>query len=244
MSERAAPPITRLPRSRRPSVRSPWSWLVALLVAGVIAGGYVLAFSSVLDVRNVQIVGAEHLNAAQLEAVADIPTGTPLARVDLSAVEGRLGAVPGVAAVTASRAWPHTVEIHVAESRPVAVVRDGGQFGGLDAAGRVFRTLPRAPARLPLVRTDELSTDQRALALAEVAEVVTSLTPELARRVGDVEVTSMDSIVLLLRDGDRVQWGSADDSARKAQVMDALLRIPAGTYDVSVPDFPTTRGGT
>jgi cell division protein FtsQ len=37
-----------------------------------------------------------------------------------------------------------------------------------------------------------------------------------------------------------VRWGSAEDSARKAEVLTVLLRVPAAVYDVSVPELPTT----
>jgi hypothetical protein len=36
-------------------------------------------------------------------------------------------------------------------------------------------------------------------------------------------------------------WGSADESAFKAQVIDALLKTAASYYDVSSPSYPATR---
>ena len=44
----------------------------------------------------------------------------------------------------------------------------------------------------------------------------------------------------MLRDGRQVVWGSAEDSAAKAEVLVALLKEPAKRYDVSVPGQPTT----
>ena len=53
---------------------------------------------------------------------------------------------------------------------------------------------------------------------------------------------TIDQITLVLRDGREVLWGSADESALKAQVIDRLLvSQKAGVYDVSVPGSPTTR---
>ena len=36
-------------------------------------------------------------------------------------------------------------------------------------------------------------------------------------------------------------WGSSDDSATKAEVLEDLLQTEAEVYDVSVPTQPTTR---
>ena len=43
----------------------------------------------------------------------------------------------------------------------------------------------------------------------------------------------------VLRDGRTVLWGSADESALKAEVLVALLDGPGRTFDVSVPGQPT-----
>ena len=54
---------------------------------------------------------------------------------------------------------------------------------------------------------------------------------------------SLDAIDLRLRDGRTVVWGSAAESADKAEVLDALLKRPhAQRYNVSVPGQPTTSG--
>jgi cell division protein FtsQ len=46
-------------------------------------------------------------------------------------------------------------------------------------------------------------------------------------------------VTLGLTDGRTIRWGSADDSARKAQVLAALMSQPGKVYDVSSPDLPT-----
>ena len=42
-----------------------------------------------------------------------------------------------------------------------------------------------------------------------------------------------------LANGKTVRWGNADDSARKAAVLAALMTRPGKVYDVSSPDLPT-----
>ena len=71
--------------------------------------------------------------------------------------------------------------------------------------------------------------------------VAGSLPPDLAAKVAYVEVRTVDTISLRLRNGRTVQWGSADDSTDKARVLDVLLAQHAVFYDVSVPGQPVIR---
>ena len=54
---------------------------------------------------------------------------------------------------------------------------------------------------------------------------------------------SADDVTLMLRDGTRIVWGSAADSAAKADVLRAMLRRPGTVYDVSSPDAPAVKEG-
>jgi cell division protein FtsQ len=119
------------------------------------------------------------------------------------------------------------------------VVDLGGRLRGMDEDGVLFRAYRSAPAGLPRVTTP-LGTSTEAL--REAARVVTALPAGLSRVVDHVEVRTVDQITLALGDGRTVVWGSAADSAQKAQVLQALLGHEAKTYDVSVPGQPTTSG--
>jgi cell division protein FtsQ len=83
-----------------------------------------------------------------------------------------------------------------------------------------------------------MSAGTRSDALAETARVVSALPADLASRVDYVEVRTVDTISLHLRNGRDVLWGSADDSANKAEVLAVLLKQKASFYDVSVPGQP------
>jgi len=59
--------------------------------------------------------------------------------------------------------------------------------------------------------------------------------------VARLEATSTDGIALKLLDGSRVIWGSAEQSALKSEVLDALLPLGGTQFNVSAPGFPTRR---
>jgi cell division protein FtsQ len=143
-----------------------------------------------------------------------------------------------VKSVSISRSWPHTIAIAVTERTPVAVVDRGAGLQAVDDAGVLFGSYPRKPDDLPLMET---AADVKSESLAEAARVVTSLRPDILALVERIEVESVDRIRLRLDGGRTVMWGSAEDSAQKADVLAVLLERDAREIDVSVPGRPTTR---
>jgi cell division protein FtsQ len=235
-------------RSRKRFARRQWArrWLVwrrvvALLLLMALAGGaaWLFYFSDALAVKDVEVKGTRTLAAEEVRDVAAVPSGQPLARVDLEAIRARVEALAVVRDAQVTRTWPDRVLIEVDERVPIAVVDIGGKIRGLDEQGVVFREYPKPPPDLPQVQT---STGTRTDALQEAALVVEALPGEISRRVDHVEVATIDQISLVLRDGKDVVWGSAEESEAKAEVLAGLLRQPARTYDVSVPGQPTTSG--
>ncbi len=216
-----------------------WRYVVAAVVLLALVGGgvYAVYFSSALSVQGVDVVGTRTLSDDDVRETADVPTGGPLATVDLVAIQRRVASLAVVRNVEVSRQWPHDVLIEIEEREPVAVVDRGGQLRAVDAEGAVFGSYRRAPADLPrIVPAGASDTD----ALREAATVVAALPDDVAVLVDHLELRSIDQIDLELRDGRLVRWGSADSSEQKGEVLLALLDQRAKVYDVSVPGAPTT----
>lgn len=223
--------------------------VLTALAAVLVAIGWLVWFSDVLAVRQVHVDGAPTDREQPVRAAAAVTAGIPLARVDLEAAAMRVERLAWVDDARAERDWPHGVRIVVTERIPVAVLAEADTYRALDGEGVVFDDLEEPPAGLPLVQGDELEratrdgeSGARDDALQGVASVVEALDESVATEVDHLEVASLDAIVLVLSSGQRVEWGSAEDSALKSDVLRTLMRIPAGVYDVSVPEMPTTSG--
>jgi cell division protein FtsQ len=217
-----------------------WRRVVAALVvlALVVGAAWTVFFSSVLAVSGVRVDGTAVLDPRSVRRAAAVPAGEPLATVDLDAVTARVEQLPAVKTVDVSRSWPDRVRVSVTEREAVAVVERGGSLRGLDAEGVVFRRYPSRPKSLPLLRMGDRTGTE---ALAEAARVAGVLPAAIAARVNYVEVDTVDTISLSLRNGRTVRWGSADDSAAKAEVLAVLLKQKASLYDVTVPGQPIIR---
>ncbi len=244
----AAPVDAATIRSRKRFARRQWArrWLawrrvvaLLLLMALMVGAVWLFYFSDVLAVKDVEVQGTRTLSSEEVREVAAVPSGLPLARVDLDAIRARIEALAVVRDADVTRTWPDRVLIDVEERVAIAVVEIGGRTRGMDADGVVFREYPKPPPGMPQVRT---SNDTRSDALREAALVVEALPTEISRRVDHVEVATIDQISLVLRDEKLVVWGSAEESEAKAEVLAGLLQQPARTYDVSVPGQPTTSG--
>lgn len=218
-----------------------WRYVVVMLVVVALGAGMVYAvwFSSLLSVKGVQITGTHTLTTQRVRTVARVPIGKPLIGVDLGAIHQRIAALAPVASVDVTRQWPDEISIRITERVPLAVVNIGGHLHALDKDGVVFLSSNQVPRGLPVIDTPA-GTSQSAL--REAASVVSSLDPEVAKLVDHVEVQTVDQISLALKGGRTVIWGSAADSATKADVLKVLLKQHAKTYDVSVPGQPTTAG--
>jgi cell division protein FtsQ len=218
-----------------------WRLVVAALLLVALAAGAVWAvfFSSLVTVRGVQVTGTQTLGDRRVERVAAVPTGTPLARVNLDAIRARVESIASVRRVEVSRSWPHTVHVAVTERTPIAVIDRGNGLRALDSEGVLFGGYKSRPTGLPLVRTQP---DTSSEALVESGRVIDSLPPQIARKVDVVEVATVDEIGLVLTNGRRVHWGSAEQSTQKAEVLAVLLKRPGQQIDVSVPGRPTTKG--
>ncbi|MEO5652030.1 MAG: FtsQ-type POTRA domain-containing protein [Marmoricola sp.] len=213
--------------------------LLLVLVLGLLAGSvWLVFFSSFVTAQSVRVEGNTGTGTLRVERAADVPLGTPLARVDLDSVAARVESIPSVQDAKVSRQWPDTVRISVTERTPVAVVDQGAGLRSMDAAGVLFGGYASRPPGLPLVRTSaETSSD----ALVEAGKVVGALPAGIAAKVDVIEVGSVDRISLLLTSSRRVVWGSAEGSREKAEVLGVLLKRPGQVIDVSVPGRPTTR---
>ncbi|MCF2531306.1 cell division protein FtsQ/DivIB [Yinghuangia soli] len=215
--------------------------LIVILAVVVLAAGTwgVVMYSSLLDARTVKVRGTGVLTPDQITEAARVPVGTPLARVDVGAIERRVAAIPRVASVTVERDWPHTVAIRVTERQVAAVMPESGRFAEIDKTGVRFGTVDAAPQGVPVVAADPATADEKLL--RGVVDVIGTLPAAVAPKVRAITARTRDDIVLTLDDGVVVMWGGAEDSPRKAQVLAVLMKHKAKVYDVSVPEAPATR---
>ena len=206
--------------------------------AGVIVAGavYVGGWTSVMGVKTIEVQGASTVDTQQLIDTAGIAAGTPLMQVDLRAATARLADLPQVADVDIQRVWPRTVIITVTERKAVAMQKSGSGWELLDENGNPFALAPSKPKDLPTIeRSQDPATNTAML------EVLAVMSPQVRAEVVSVSASSPNAVRLTLRGNDAVvNWGSAEMSDFKSEVLMVLLQTESGWYDVSNPNTPTS----
>lgn len=222
-------------------------------LVGLAAAGWLLFVSPVLalDPLDVTVTGAGTVVAVdQVAAVVALRAGTPLPRLDTVGLRDAVLEVPGVREARVTRDWPHGIVVELVAREPVAAVPEAASpdptapaagFALLDMDGVQVGRVDAAPDGLPVVEVPV--GDKRTL--AAVLSVLQALPAELLGEVGQVSAQTQDTVTMQLRDGARVEWGSAQQAPLKIAVLQALRKAPssagAHVYDVSAPTLPVTR---
>ena len=214
-------------------------WIVAgASTIALVATTLVIAYGPFFAVEHIQIEGAVRLDAATLEEAVGAQMGRPLPLVDESEIKAALVQFPMVESYQVEARPPHELLVRIVERTPIGVLEGPAGFSLVDAAGVVLETTPHAPAGAPQLRIAG-GVDTPAF---ESAALVMRALPEIIRhQVTGVTASTRDDVTLLLGGANAsVVWGSVDDSALKALVLEtAMMQMPPGgvvSYDVSSPD--------
>ena len=227
----------RITLRRRNDRRRRWllAGIAALVVALLATAAWLVLGSDVLGVRTVAVSGNTITNTDDVRRLAELPTGTPLARVDLEGVATRVAGLPAVKTVKVAREWPNTVTVQITERSPLFAIETPGVTGS-----RTTRAWFKSSADADGLMVASVSNGDPRL-IRDLGTVLSALPAGLRSRVDKVGADTVDSIVLYLPGGNRIVWGSADQSPLKAQVVVPLLKQQGTVHDVSAPSNPTVR---
>lgn len=239
----------RLRERRRTESRRAWArrgrWAA---VAGAVAGAvWVVGASPLLafDADEVEIAGVSGaIQPAEVNALVAEHDGESMFVLDAGALAARLEALPAVREADVARVWPAGLRVDLVAREPVAAVpvADAG-YSLVDVEAIEVLRVESLPPSMPVVDVPLGRDNERVL--AAVLEAVRHLPVEVRDRVAQVGASTEDSVTITLTDGPRIEWGGAEDSALKAQVLALMLESPdargAAVIDVSAPTLPITR---
>jgi cell division protein FtsQ len=208
-------------------------------------------------VGTVDVRGASGVPAEQILAAAAITPGTNLWRIDPTAVEGRVQAVPAIRRAEVIRELPDRVVIVVEERRPFTLVH-GGRLHWVDEEGRILGEQRRAvvsPApvitglgadEVARMRSEPSAKARAAIALIRV--LLRSGSP-LAADISEIDMSRREGPVLYTVDGIQVRLGAEDWDERLARLEGVLAQVARQDSAVTTIDLRfrdqviLTRGG-
>ncbi len=249
MTERAVTD-PRISRRRKAVARTRRRRLITrasvVLVLGVAV--WALAFSPLLKVRRVRLVGATHTTASEVATVADLDSDDNLLLLSTAEVEQRTETLPWVERAEVARVLPGTVRIRIVERRPAVLVSLGAARWTVDVRGRVLQA-GAARAGLPVLAGPEIGdiepgADLRAPEVRDALRAFRSLPTPLERRVEAIFAPTLERISFSLEGSMLVRYGPAERLPAKNKVLKAVLEKlraegrSAGYIDVRVPTNP------
>ena len=250
MRAAAASTLRRLPRigvALPPKVRR--RLVIALLLAMALMALYRLWFrdSSFVAVQHVTVSGlttkdAPRIRTALTAAAHDMST----LNVKQAALGGAVSGFPIVRTVVARASFPHTLEIHVIEQQPVAVLEVGGERLLLAPDGSVLRDVATGHP-LAVIRTNgsvpqDKLTEHAPLAALHVAAAAPAALADRITSIGHDKL----GIEVHLRNGPRIVFGDDSRPLAKWAAATAVLADPsskgASYVDVRLPGRPVAGG--
>ena len=128
-----------------------WFRIAALVGASILFMVWMVVRPEQLYVQRIEFTGTDRATEAQLRHLSDVKNGSTIWEVDLRDVSERVREHPWVAAVRVERRLPGTIEVHVTEHKPVAVLAfDDGLFY-VDEHGTAFARATSSDLDYPIV---------------------------------------------------------------------------------------------
>jgi len=215
--------------------------LLVLLLVGT--SGWLLGWSSLLNVEQIQVVGVaadSPLKSDAIIALSGIRIGESMARLSGASVKRGLVQLPRVGSVSLIRHWPHRVVLVIKERVPAAAIVKGNQFQLIDSGGNEYALVSSAPAGIPTMKI----TGDYQTGLKTAMSVITFLPLAIRGQVIQIESSGADGVQLTLSGGAQIIWGSSEDLELKSRVLATLLSGAGARrvriFDVSAPYAPTT----
>ena len=248
--------IARVRPGARRGSRARREWRRPLAIAAIAALVLALAYwfwfrdSGLVAVSKVEVQGipAGSPGAAKLERAlerAGQQMTTLHPRPEL--LERAASPFPLVRSVSADPDFPHTLSVRVVERRPAALIGGGSEAVVVAADGTVIRSLGSEGLELPSLPLGEAPKRARLEGTAlEQALVLGAVPRALQPYLDHSYFDSADGVVVVLRGGIELRFGSPARAARKWRAAAAVIADPSLTVldyvDLSSPERPAVGG--
>ncbi|MCL5057198.1 MAG: FtsQ-type POTRA domain-containing protein [Actinobacteria bacterium] len=213
---------------KRANIIKIYLFLNSILFATLfLAAAYILARSSLFEVREIEVLGNASLNRDQIVSISGLNPGENIFRINLQAAAEKLRVIPMIKNVDMTRRLPSTVQIKVEERKPVALLPVEAGFIQIDDEGVYIQKGDIGQDQLPVVTGVQfpapvpggrIVSENLDSALAVVRGVPAQLLPQLS----EINTEGGQAVIYTL-DGIRCRLGVAQDLEQKGEVLMKVL---------------------
>lgn len=225
--------------------------LAAALAIVLVAGGAWLWLrdSSLVAVNRVTVTGESGPDAGQIRsALTAAARNMTTLDVQMSQLRIAVEPYPVVKDLSVSTQFPHGMRIRVIEQVPVAVVAAAGHTIAVAGDGTLLRDVIPS-ASLPTIALSVVPGGTRLTGSARgEARLVAAAPYQLLTKLGQVSTAPSHGLVVQLRGGPSIYFGSAAQLGAKWAAAAAVLADPGSSgapyIDVTDPRRPAAGGGS
>lgn len=244
--------LKRHPESRSAIFKISLS-LAALAIILVGISVWLVFFTAVFRIERVVVRGNRYLDEATVLAGSGVGSYENLVTLPAEKISRKLEAEPWVESARIRRVFFHTVVIELTERDPVALLDCNGAGFLLDRnavaiAGAGLESLPS----LPRIHGGDISTPRPGIRVgdrkvSECVRILGGMAPSLRGEISMANPFDGRGQVFVARDGFQVIYGSAEESSRKNELLEAVMvdmrenGRSAEYVDLRVPDSPATK---
>ena len=216
---------------------------IAGFVVLVLGGAVLIAYSPVMALRHIEIVGTHSVKASDVQRALHGELGTPLPLVKSADVRHALDDFRLIESYSTQLEPPSTLVVRITERTPLGVVKQGSSYEVVDQAGVVLSAGTAPQAGLPVIAVPAGQQPESSAGFAAATAVIAALPSVVRSTVTGASATSANNVTLTLAGGKQVVWGDTGQMDLKTADLQALLKGAAGAsvYDVSSPRAPITR---
>ncbi len=261
-------------KSGRRNRRVRWPYILVGCIAAVIViiaiALIVISRTSVLEIKDIEIEGNDHLTLEEVSALVTVPQGTNMLDVDEEGIKTSLKRDAWIQDVTVTRKLPSTLSITITERQIVAVVEVPIELGqdvqswAISSDGMWLMPIPAQESEIGQGISEQIYEDAaNVLWITDVPygvtptigtyctdenvnnalAIVSGMTTELKDQVKLVSATDAESTLLTLDSGIEIAFGVAENIRDKERIcLEIIKENPTVVYiNVRVVDRPTWR---
>lgn len=245
--------------------------IVVILLAVAGCGGFVaVQTTGVLNIKNVEYVGADHLTQAECEALAEKPIGQSLLTFDSAKIETGMTRTSWVESVSFERVFPDTLKIHVKERKIGAVVdftsgsQQIAQSWIITLDGMWIMAIPDKDSDTGKLISQNIYTDAESAVhitdcpngiapqiggtctdstVLNALSILNGMTTSLKDQVQTISVSSISATTIKLSSNIEIAFGQADQIREKERIVKEIIEQNSKVVYINVRtvDRPTWR---
>ncbi len=226
--------LAEVKKRRRRAGSLAWLWTTLLMLA-MLALGFGVSQSSLLNIRSVEVNGISHLTREEVLESSGITAGTHIYEANLDKAQTMIAANFWVENVTVERKLPSTVIINVTERVPAAAITTADGLYVVDASGVLLlrQKLLDGLSVLVVSGVSDIPQDARPgsqldnAALNDALVVIRQMDETSAAVIAEIDMTNRQKIIAHTTYGVDIYLGDKKEFADKFELAMQIMQEEA-----------------